>query len=112
MPGLEVFVNQKKTQTFSRSLPEARAGRESLPPAAAVLFAALGIQPERPLPWAQYGSRCYLLFGTAESETGFELDFYGPGRYVAAVVLPYPAGCLEDGLEVRELCVLLELTDP
>lgn len=106
-------VDWKKTQAlFSRSLPEVRAGWEPLPPVAAVLFAALGIRPERPLPWARYSSRCYLLFGTAASEGGYELDFYTPAQDASIVVLPCPNGYQEGGLEIRAPCVLLELMKP
>lgn len=104
--GWRFHFDEKKTKNlccgpqveWTQTIPELKA-----------FFDELGIRLDQPVEIEEGGSLCYLMFGTAESEDGYEIDFYAPDQCISIVVSPYPDGYQGNGLEVGGPCVLLEL---
>ena len=103
--GWRFQVDWEKTKQFQGGF---RTKIPRFPEELIIFFEKLGIDLARPVT-GEANSCCYILFGTAESEDGLELDFYGPEQYVSVVIHPYPKGWKENDLNIQESCVLLEV---
>ena len=107
--GWTFSFHRDRTRRLNRTLPQARPEIRGCLPELGELLEQLGLDLQRPVSRGPGDGVCYLFLGTAHAPDGFELDFYGPGRYQSVVVHPCPQGYREDGLDIREPCVLLEV---
>ena len=107
--GWTFSFHRERSQRLNRTVPQAGPEVRGCLPELRELLEQLGLELQRPAFRCSGGAACYLFLGTAYSQDGFELDFYGPGRYQSVVVHPCPQGHREDGLNIQEPCVLLEV---
>ena len=107
--GWTFSFHRDRTRRLNRTLPQADPEICDCLPELCRLLEQLGLDLQRPVSQCSEDGACYLFLGTAHAPDGFELDFYGPGRYQSVVVHPCPQGYREDGLDIREPCVLLEV---
>lgn len=74
-------------------------------------FDMAGVDIRKPLN-PEVGNRlCYLAFGTATSQTGYELDFYGFEKFISIVLYLYTDGYHENGVDIAEPCLLFEVLE-
>ncbi len=108
LQGWDFCFDSQKTKDRSQAFPKSVFGLSGAVSGLDELAEQLGLDLERPAFCAGEG-KYYLFYGTARSESGYELDFYGPDCCLSVVVYPCPEGYREDGLEIQEPCVLLGL---
>ena len=107
----DFFLDEAACDAYYRALPVTAPRLSGYLPPMTRCLSVLGADIRRPMALGSGGTDglCYLLFGTATSETGYELDFYGSEAFASVVVRPYPEGVREEGCSFSAPCVLLQV---
>jgi hypothetical protein len=82
------YIDIDKAESFYSDAPQVFDCLSGYLPDLTRFLASLGIDIEKPLKYdlSDTSDLLYKTFGTFVSKTGYELDFYGEGKYVSVVI--------------------------
>lgn len=87
-------IDEKKTRDFYTNITFVQFPKlKEIFPNTSSFLEEMGVDIRKPIDFSEEykDELTYIVFGTAKTTTGFELDFYEPQNFTSIVVYPYPS---------------------